>query len=137
MTRALFPLRIPSGWAVVFNIFADLSNDEITPGDVDSYLSDDILSIEQLKLAANGWETDPAGMVIDVAWTNPGNPHGEYVLSLIQGDWNGPKAQFRHHQGTRIAAAIEQVFAEVLAGRTVPEIADVFDRLMKGSSASS
>jgi hypothetical protein len=135
MGRVLLPLRIPAGWAVVFNILVDLPTDMgISKNDADSYLSEDILSIEQLKLAGNKWATDPDGVLIDVSWTIPGNPDGEYLLSVVQGDWNGAKAEFRHRQGLHIKAAIERVFAELTAGRTVVQIAEIFNKMQEGDA---
>lgn len=130
MSRPLVPLRIPAGWAVIFNIFVDFSDqEEISQEDVDSYLSDDILSVEKLRFTGDRWETDPVDVLIDLSWSEPGSTTGEYVLSVIQGGWEGSTATFRHRDTYRIRDAIELTFEELLAGRAIPELAKVFSTL--------
>jgi hypothetical protein len=129
----LFPLRIPSGWAVIFNIFVDLStSEEINKELADRYLSDDILSIEQVRLVDGRWQTISDGAIIDLSWTKPGDPNGLYSLNILRGNWDEPVAEFRHHDGQQVAMAIERVFKELIAGRTIPEISQVF-ATMQGS----
>jgi hypothetical protein len=121
---------------VVFNIFVDLSTSEqISEEFADSYLSDDILSIEQVTLVDGRWRTTPDSVIIDLSWTDPSNPDGLYSLSVLQGNWDDPVANFRHRDGQQVAMAIERVFTEILAGRTIPEIAEVFSAI-QGSGAN-
>lgn len=63
------PLRIPSHWAVMFNIFVEFpADDPPTPAEVDAYLSDDILSVEQVGPTGRIEYDDPTRWVIDLGW---------------------------------------------------------------------
>jgi|GEM_PF-1061365 len=123
MSRELVPLRVPSGWAVIFNIFVEIPDRaDLTAQEIDSFLTEDILSIEQLRLAGPHWETDPEGTLIDLSWSDSGSIDGEYVLTVVPTGWDGPTATLRDDDQELIRTAIELVFTEVRAGRTTAEL---------------
>ncbi len=73
--RPLVPLRIPSGWLVVFNNLVELpSLETLTADERDAYLSQDLLSLQS---------SAPAGHVIDVGWRPDGDPSGSYRLRVV------------------------------------------------------
>jgi hypothetical protein len=107
----LIPLRIPSGWVVRFNNFADLPGD-IGAGERAAYLSQDLLAIRSTAPAgapAAGWE-------LDVGWHPDGDPAGAYRLTLIDSDG-------------REAARLESVYTEV----TRDAVAVCLNRLNEGA----
>jgi hypothetical protein len=77
--RRLVPLRIPSGWAVEFNNFAELDPPEtLSAEDRDAYLSQDLLAIR--SMARDDWPS--SGYVLFVGWYPDGDPAGSYALRL-------------------------------------------------------
>ena len=129
MPLPLVPLRIPAGWAVVFNIFVETADvAALSPADRDGYLSADLLSIEQLRFAGGRWETDRDGVLVDLGWSTPGDPAGEYVLTVLLGGWHGPQATLRSRSADRIRRALDTAFAELADGRPVTDLGAAWDR---------
>lgn len=130
MSHELVPLRIPSGWAVVFNIFVEFDEGEPCAGnDAAVYLSEDILSIEPIVFSGGRWVNDPGGWLLDLGWSPPGDIDGEYVLTVLPGGWDDPTAVFRSRSWRAVQRAIDQAFQEIIAGCSVDELSDTFRRL--------
>jgi hypothetical protein len=128
--RKLVSLRIPSCWIVAFNSFVEFADDELaTPEDARRYLSEDLLSIERVEYSDDRWKREPDGWLLDLGWSDPGDPTGEYVLTVLRGNWDRPTATFRNRSVGAIQSAIDLAFEEILAGRTVEELAERFVRL--------
>jgi hypothetical protein len=128
VSRELVPLRVPSGWVVVFNMFVELPDDEpVGPCDADAYLSDDILSIEQVHRSDSGWTR--GGWVIDLGWRAPGDPTGEYVLTVLKGGWNDPVAVFRSRSWRAVQQAINMAFGLIEQGCDIQRLSKAFHRV--------
>jgi hypothetical protein len=107
--NTLLPLRVPSGWAILFNILADMPDvSKLSSKDRENWLSDDIFSAVTLKLdpRADGWLTWLDGPRIDVSWRDPADPEGRYVVTVTLHE-SGPHASFQTRLTASVGAAIE------------------------------
>jgi hypothetical protein len=131
MARKLVPLRIPSCWVVVFNIFVEFEDGEpISPEDAEWYLSDDILSIERVVLSDGRWVSEPGDWLLDLGWSAPGDVDGEYVLTVLHGGWDDPCAVFRSRSCRAVQQAIDLAFHEIIAGGGgIAGLSEAFGRL--------
>jgi hypothetical protein len=129
----LVPLRVPAGWAVVYNLFVELPPyDSISEEDARAFLSEDLLSIEAVRPdPAGGWRTDPDGAAIDLGWSAPGDVTGEYVLTVIVGTRDDPMASFRHRDRDLVRRAIDLTLATMLPGRPVDRMPPLFAELAR------
>jgi len=89
MNRFLVPLRIPSGWAISYNAYfpdvtMDLKDCQIANFEC---FKQDLLMIQQLRVADGRYEIDHAGWLLDVGWYPDADPSGAYTLALVRGDW--------------------------------------------------
>jgi hypothetical protein len=116
----LVPLRVPSGWAVVFNTFVDLPDfDALDAQDADAYLSQAILSIVATRTTPDGWQASPDGAAVFLGWLPDGDVTGSYVVTVVVGDLAQPTTVFRHRDRDLIRRAIEVALATMLPGVTV------------------
>lgn len=131
MPGKLVPLRVSSGWAVVFNIFVEWSPDD--PADVaeaNSFLSEDILSIEQVRSTDEGWATVAGGTIIDLGWAGNGDIDGYYILSVLRGGWDGDVVELQHPDWRVVCEALDLTFARLVGDRSPTEyLAEDFARL--------
>lgn len=81
----LVPLRIPTGWSVVFNKFWEVDpiveNEKLVNY---SDFTDNLLTISRVVPVDMSWPR----FIIDLGWHPPETPQGFYRLTLIQGDYN-------------------------------------------------
>ena len=83
--RPLVPLRIPSGWEVVFNNLVELPPVErLTAEERDTYLAQDLLSLRSSAPAGS----PSAGYTIDVGWSPDGDASGSYGLRVVGKSWS-------------------------------------------------
>lgn len=83
--RLLVPLRIPSGWEVVFNNLVELPLvDALSAEERDAYLTQDLLSLR--SSAPPG--SPSAGLTIDVGWSPHGDAAGAYRLRVVGESWS-------------------------------------------------
>ena len=79
----LIPLRIPSGWATVFNIFFHqvprVEDGVFVNGHA---FGEDLLSIEQVSVGRG----EP-GFILDLGWYPPEEPEGRYRLTFLYESW--------------------------------------------------
>ncbi|MEV0775071.1 hypothetical protein [Streptomyces sp. NPDC050428] len=128
--RALVPLRIPSGWAVLFNIFVEFPDDDPpTPAEVSAYLSEDILLVQPVSYTGSGWavDTDPSRWFIDLGWYSSGDPDGTYRLCLVRDGWNEVPVRFEHRDCHAVQKAFNTLTAMLAEGSGTELIARVLD----------
>jgi hypothetical protein len=98
--RDLVPLRIPSGWTVVFNNFREIETPaELDDADRDRYLSQDLLSVERVRQRL--W--------LDVGWHPDGDPSGRYRFAVIRE--SETVAEIEHADVTVIQDALDEAMA--------------------------
>lgn len=120
------PLRIPSHWAVMFNIFVEFpADDPPTPAEVDAYLSDDILSVEQVGPTGRIEYDDPTRWVIDLGWYPPGDPEGTYRLCLVRDGWDDVPVRFEHRDCHVVREAFDTLTRMLAEGKRPDLIARV------------
>ena len=88
MDTRLVPLRVPSGWAVLLNHFAE--EDPVVVGDSiinDLYFSEDILWIHSMRLAGDNFELELEGYSLDLGWYPASDPNGKYKLRFMRRNW--------------------------------------------------
>lgn len=120
----LVPLRIPSGWEVVFNNFVELESPEtLDPRERDAYLSQDLLSIR--STAPPG--TPSAGFALDVGWTTDGDPRGAYRLRLFHDSAAGPVVALDSVHGDVIRDAIAVCLNRLNEGASPARIQELID----------
>lgn len=116
---------------MIFNIFMEFENIEtISAEDAESYLSDDILSIEEVRyVPGEGWSTDPEGWILDLSWRDPGNVNGEYRLSaFFRGDPDS-MATFKSRSCHAVRDAIDLALERMVASRSVERVSQAFSEL--------
>jgi hypothetical protein len=124
------PLRLPSGWAVVFNNFVEFSDDSPpTDADFEAYRDEDLLSVEAVSFDGKVWRTDESGLLIDVGWYPAGDPAGSYRLALVRGGWDDVPARFEHRNCYVVKEAIDLVVGMLARGSTPEEVAELLDDL--------
>lgn len=116
----LVPLRVPGGWMVVHNTFAD-EEPIIRDGVVlnDEYYGEDLLSVERLRWTGAGYIMDPDGHTLDLGWLPAADPEGAYELTLLHGGWDRVVFVFRSRDRQAIRAAADQALQ--LATQGVPD----------------
>jgi hypothetical protein len=99
----LQPLRISSGWNIVYNHFCDIDPGEsvyidgLPNGDVWELFLQDLLLIENNHL----------NFTLDLGWSPEANPSGKYALTLIKNtDWNNPIAFYESQSKSDIVDKI-------------------------------
>ncbi|MFC8624798.1 hypothetical protein [Streptomyces anulatus] len=124
--RKLMPLRLPPGWALIFNIFVEFPADEPpTAEEVGIFHSEDILSAQRIRYTDRGWEVDMSDHVIDLGWYPGGDPSGTYRLSLVQNNWDDVHVQFEHRDCYVIQKAMDTVTRMLSEGKKPEFIARV------------
>jgi hypothetical protein len=126
----LYPLRIPSGWAVTYNAyFADtameVENNRILNSE---YFKEDLLMIQQLKLDQGTWVVDDSGWLIDVGWYPDSDPTGAYRLTLVRGGWDEIIFQVVRKKGSDIQQLIDEMLDDLARKGSVQSIAQRMDR---------
>lgn len=88
------PLSVLSGWIMVFNRFVTFDADEaIGAADADAYLSEDILSMENVSSSQKRLETVRGQLDHRLGWYRAGDLNGDYRLSVLRGGWDAPMAE--------------------------------------------
>ncbi|MGH3907913.1 MAG: hypothetical protein ACRDTE_27605 [Pseudonocardiaceae bacterium] len=116
---------------MIFNIFVEFENlEKITAEDVEAYLTDDILSIEEVRyVPGKGWSTDPDGWILDLSWRDPGDVNGEYQLSAyFRGD-SDIMATFKSRSCHAVRNAIDLALERMVASRSVERVSQAFSEL--------
>lgn len=122
----LVPFRMPSGWAVIINHFAD-EDPVIQDGRIvnDQYFSEDVLSIETICFEGGRWVNDLRGHTIDLGWKPEFDPNGRYRLVLLRGDWDNVLVEFESKDRHVIRIAIERMMEMVTQGVDDQEISSL------------
>lgn len=117
MVKKLFPLKIPSGWAIIRNSFGD-EDPVIQDGTIvnDEFYSEDLLSIEPLSFNGTGWVVDSSGYLIDLGWYPEADPGGRFKLVLLRDDWDNVIVCIESADRFMIHAAIEKIFDLITRG---------------------
>jgi hypothetical protein len=98
------PLRIPSGWAVTFNIFWEM--DPLMEGGKFVNANDftqDLLVLERIVPQGSGW---PA-YILDLGWYPDGDAHGSYRLVLKDRDADGTLKTFESRDRDEIREKLD------------------------------
>ncbi|MGF1491678.1 MAG: hypothetical protein ACFBSC_04335 [Microcoleaceae cyanobacterium] len=127
MSGKLFPLSVPSGWAIVHNTFAD--EDPIIQNGwiVNSHAyNEDLLLIRPIRFEQGAWQSDPQGYSFRLGWYPHSNPHGGYRLIVHQGQEidNNSDARVQYDSPHRqsIGQAIASCFKQIQDGYTTEQI---------------
>ncbi|MEQ9235911.1 hypothetical protein [Coleofasciculus sp. E2-BRE-01] len=123
MYTKLFPLKIPSGWAVIHNSFGD-QDPVIDNGCIvnDEFYSEDLLSIEPIRFNGTTWIIDHNGYALDLGWYPESDPNGCYRITLLRGNWNNVILKLESRDRYKICAVIEQCFNLITQGINDEEI---------------
>jgi len=98
MGYPLQPLRLQTGWAVMYNDFTEYDMEKHGEGGL-SELHEDLLQL---------WN-ERASLTLDLGWYPDGDPEGRYVLLLVRGDrWDQPLARFMTRSKTEMVARVER-----------------------------
>lgn len=117
MYHQLFPLKVPSGWAILKHSFGDEDPIVVNGAIVnDAFYSEDLLSIEPLRFDGTSWFTDESGYVLDLGWYPEADPQGCYRLTLLKEDWNHIVSQFESRNRYEIHQLIERCFDLITQG---------------------
>ena len=122
--RPLVSLRIPSGWAVVFNNFVEMDDPfTLTSDERDAYLAQDVLALQTVSIGPDGaWSSSDDGLVLDVSWRPAADPEGRYVVAIVRSSWEDVLLRFEHKDQVVAKNAIE-LSMHLLAEGYSPELA--------------
>jgi hypothetical protein len=128
--RRLVPLRIPSGWAVVFNNFVDLEAPaRLSPSDRDAYLGQDLLAIRSMAPET----AHTAGHALYVGWFPERDPAGAYTLTVdTASDTTGIELTSPHAEVIR--DAVELCLNRLNEGAGPEAIQGLIDEATRGLS---
>jgi hypothetical protein len=122
--RPLVPLRIPSGWEVVFNNLVELPPVEaLTAEERDTYLTQDLLSLRSSAPAGS----PSAGHTIDVGWSPDGDASGSYRLRVVGESWSDAPIRLDSAQLEVIRDAIGLCANRLNEGASVTTIQTLLD----------
>lgn len=102
----LYPLRIPGGWLVKFNIFVE-EEPIIEDGrfiNADAF-SEDLLSLEYAWTEHDG---KSAQIVLDLGWYPAGDINGQYILRLVRDSYDNVLKTFESKSRNDVANMIEE-----------------------------
>ncbi|MFF3911947.1 hypothetical protein ACFYZB_00480 [Streptomyces sp. NPDC001852] len=129
------PLRIPSGWAVVFNKFVELPPPaEVTPEDRDAYLSQDILSMMKTAYSGEGWRTQANSLIIDLGWYVPAGSDGFYRLCVLRGSWDDVLITVEDADQYVVRDRIDLILERLSNGVPIDDVVAEVTRLSDGQS---
>jgi hypothetical protein len=119
MSRQLVPLRIPSGWTVLFNTFAEIDDaHELTIQEREALLSEDLLQLETEDL------------VLDLGWYPDEDPEGAYRVELVDRmaeSWDVlVRAECPRHEA--MAAVIDMILDQLARNASYKFIQELADR---------
>jgi hypothetical protein len=122
--RPLVPLRIPSGWEVVFNNLVELPPvDALTALERDAYLAQDLLSLRSSAPAGS----PSAGLTIDVGWSPDGDASGAYRLRVVGESWSDVAIRLDSTHVEVIRDAIALCASRLNEGSSVATIQSLLD----------
>lgn len=109
--QKLQPFRIPAGWTVGYNNFAD-TDPETLSADDEAWLSsfnEDILQIYCKLKRERNMQTEKQELTIDLGWYPDGDPDGEFVLrAILDRDWYEPLLEFSSRSKAEIVRTLEK-----------------------------
>ena len=117
MYQKLFPLKVPSGWAILHHSFGD-ENPIVENGTIvnDNFYNEDLFSIESLYFDGTKWQIDESGYVLDLGWYPEADPNGGYRLTLFKANWKHIISQFESRDRYEICRLLERCFEVLTQG---------------------
>jgi hypothetical protein len=111
------PLRVPRGWAVLANWFADV-DPVVREGRIanEPYFQEDLLWMQRVRYTGDGWEVDPDGHLLDLGWYPSADPDGAYRVSLLRGDWDHVVWELTSRDRVAVRAVIDRALLLVTRG---------------------
>jgi hypothetical protein len=98
----LVPLRIPAGWTVIVNSFAEIDDPRaLTDAEREALLAQDLLQLRAGEL------------ILDLGWSPEGDPSGRYRLELVRGDWDDTLLRVEHPSAEFMRNAIDLCLGEL------------------------
>ena len=109
MHRPLQPLRVPTGWMVVFNDLHEIDAADVTEDDRYAFLKEDLLLMAQ----------EHFNRQLDVGWYPEGDSvDGAYRFRLLEGSFDGRLlCDLRTRDLAELVAGIERLLQAVCDGR--------------------
>src|SRR5687768_8372727 len=100
--RRLVPLRIPAGWTVVANTFAEIDGaQELSAEEQRAHLAQDLLQLRAGEL------------ILDLGWVPEGDPAGRYRLELVRDNWNETLLRLENPDAAFMRDAIDICLGEL------------------------
>ncbi|PNV60641.1 hypothetical protein C0033_17920 [Clostridium sp. chh4-2] len=112
----LQPIRIPSGWEVLFNNLTELEPDDV-PKTADEIWNfqfvQDILYIRNRRTRKKDHKVYEHELGIDLGWYPDGDPEGFFRLVVVKdGDWENPLRQLESRKKAEIVSQMEEWLLE-------------------------
>jgi hypothetical protein len=102
MGRRLVPLRIPAGWTVVVNSFAEIADPRsLTDAERQALLAQDLLQLRA------------GDLILDLGWTPEDDASGRYRLELVRGDWDDTLLRVEHPSAEFMRNAVDICLGEL------------------------
>ena len=100
--RRLVALRIPAGWCVVTNAFAEIDDPHaLTEEERRAHLAQDLLQMRAGEL------------ILDLGWMPEGDPEGRYRLELARGDGSDSLLRVEYPSAAFMRDAIDLCLGEL------------------------
>jgi hypothetical protein len=110
-TFTLIPLRIPSGWAILYNNGFFEEEMKVENGVIKNFLAykEDILHISQIEYQEQkGYVLNsPTSYALDLGWYPDSDPNGEYKLTFLKSDWTNILYEYKSKDKNEIKGKIE------------------------------
>jgi hypothetical protein len=107
----LIPLKVPSGWAVLYNQCFNNEDMIVLKGKIQNDISfkEDILSIAQVEYIDSEYRILNSGYWVDLGWYPDRDPSGQYRLVLFRDNWNNLLIEYRTKEKKKIQFAINKI----------------------------
>lgn len=107
MKYPLMPLKIPSGWKVVSNVFYDV--------DINSENREKLLFTEDMLIIERDMSEDRKDKyIIDLGWISSHSPDGRYRITIVVKDFEHILKQFEHRDRGEIQSRLNS-YLEILS----------------------
>lgn len=123
--KQLQPLRIPSGWTIMFNKLEDLEVETLSEEDT-AWLTvfvEDIMYLYKKNKRKRKKQIEEQTISIDLGWYPDGDVNGSFrLIALLNHNWDEPLLEFSSRNKDEIVQTLEHwLFDELMSNEFMDE----------------
>lgn len=123
--KQLQPLRIPSGWTIMFNKLEDLEVETLSEEDT-AWLTvfvEDIMHLYKKNKRKRKKQIEEQTISIDLGWYPDGDVNGSFrLIALLNHNWDEPLLEFSSRNKDEIVQTLEHwLFDELMSNEFMDE----------------